>query len=60
MSKFKTEQEAFWAGEFGDEYVDRNRSPNLVAGTQRYLPTSWPALRECSRSLNWEPTLDST
>jgi pseudaminic acid biosynthesis-associated methylase len=26
-----TEQEAFWQGEFGDAYVDRNDSPALVA-----------------------------
>jgi spore coat polysaccharide biosynthesis protein SpsF len=25
MKQFKTEQEAFWAGEFGNEYTNRNR-----------------------------------
>jgi pseudaminic acid biosynthesis-associated methylase len=31
MSKFKTEQEEFWAGEFGNEYIKRNKnhSPNI-------------------------------
>ena len=29
---FKTEQEAFWAGEFGNEYVSRNRGEHLAAG----------------------------
>lgn len=24
MSTFRTEQEAFWAGKFGDEYIGRN------------------------------------
>jgi spore coat polysaccharide biosynthesis protein SpsF len=28
---YKTEQEAFWAGEFGKEYVGRNRSDQLAA-----------------------------
>ncbi|MBU0486136.1 MAG: pseudaminic acid biosynthesis-associated methylase [Proteobacteria bacterium] len=28
---YKTEQESFWAGEFGDEYVARNRGEVLVA-----------------------------
>lgn len=28
---YRTEQEAFWAGEFGDEYVRRNESAELVA-----------------------------
>lgn len=26
-----TEQEKFWAGEFGDEYTDRNSGPRIVA-----------------------------
>lgn len=25
MSKTKTEQEKFWAGEFGDDYTERNQ-----------------------------------
>jgi pseudaminic acid biosynthesis-associated methylase len=29
---YKTEQEAFWAGEFGDEYVTRNHGEKLIAG----------------------------
>lgn len=28
---FRTEQEAFWAGEFGDDYLDRNCGPQWVA-----------------------------
>lgn len=31
MTSFKTEQEAFWAGEFGNEYIARNQSEHLVA-----------------------------
>jgi len=31
MSNFKTKQEDFWAGEFGDEYIARNMSPELLA-----------------------------
>ena len=31
MTKFKTEQEAFWAGEFGDEYIHRNAGSELLA-----------------------------
>lgn len=31
MKEFKTEQERFWAGEFGDEYIDRNRGNGLIA-----------------------------
>jgi len=28
---YATEQEKFWAGSFGDEYVDRNSSANFVS-----------------------------
>lgn len=28
---FKTEQEAFWAGEFGNDYIDRNQGDALLA-----------------------------
>ena len=31
MSEFKNEQETFWAGEFGDEYITRNNSDRLHA-----------------------------
>lgn len=31
MSPYKTEQEAFWAGVFGDEYTDRNAGSNQIA-----------------------------
>lgn len=31
MSDFKTEQEKFWSGEFGDEYTSRNISDEIVA-----------------------------
>ena len=27
---FETEQENFWAGEFGDEYIDRNHNGELI------------------------------
>ena len=31
MTSFSTEQEAFWAGEFGDEYSDRNIGAGWIA-----------------------------
>ncbi|MBP2645910.1 MAG: hypothetical protein H6Q75_1350 [Firmicutes bacterium] len=31
MSHFKTEQEDFWAGQFGDAYIDRNWGNTLIA-----------------------------
>lgn len=32
MSKYKTEQENFWTGEFGNLYIDRNQSEKLISG----------------------------
>jgi len=29
--EFETEQESFWAGDFGDEYISRNKNDRLVA-----------------------------
>lgn len=31
MCKFSTEQEEFWAGNFGTDYISRNESQNLLA-----------------------------
>jgi pseudaminic acid biosynthesis-associated methylase len=31
MSRYRTEQEAFWAGEFGDEYIERNQGAEYIA-----------------------------
>ncbi|MGR3278178.1 pseudaminic acid biosynthesis-associated methylase [Acaryochloris marina NIES-2412] len=31
MRSFKTEQEMFWAGQFGDDYVDRNNGADSIA-----------------------------
>lgn len=36
-SDHKTDQEAFWAGSFGDEYIDRNRSDELLAGNLAFF-----------------------
>jgi len=32
MKRFKTEQEEFWAGEFGNTYIDRNNDSQIIAG----------------------------
>jgi spore coat polysaccharide biosynthesis protein SpsF len=44
--KFTTEQEAFWAGEFGDEYIGRNESSQLLASNLSFFST---ALRRVGR-----------
>jgi spore coat polysaccharide biosynthesis protein SpsF len=35
--QFKTEQEAFWAGEFGSQYIDRNKSKQLLASNLNFF-----------------------
>ncbi len=35
MNDFQTEQEEFWAGEFGDDYIDRNNDERILAGNVR-------------------------
>jgi len=47
---FKTEQEAFWAGEFGTEYIERNAAPGLLASNLNFLSRalhSAGAIRSC-------------
>ena len=34
---YRTEQEGFWAGEFGDAYVNRNSDPNSIACRVAYF-----------------------
>lgn len=31
MGKYRTEQENFWAGDFGEEYIERNQGEKLLA-----------------------------
>ena len=34
---YKTEQEKFWAGNFGDDYIDRNKSKELFAANLNFF-----------------------
>ena len=34
---FKTEQEAFWAGKFGDNYISRNSGKELLASNLNFF-----------------------
>jgi spore coat polysaccharide biosynthesis protein SpsF len=36
-SHYKTEQEAFWAGQFGKDYIARNQSEQLLAGNLAFF-----------------------
>jgi spore coat polysaccharide biosynthesis protein SpsF len=37
MSKFKTPQEEFWSGEFGNDYIHRNESESLLASNLNFF-----------------------
>lgn len=37
MSDYKTEQESFWAGEFGKEYIGRNAGNDLLAANLSFF-----------------------
>jgi len=37
MLKFETDQEAFWRGDFGDDYIDRNKSNQLLAANLHFF-----------------------
>lgn len=45
-SNYNTPQEAFWAGEFGNEYVQRNRGAKIVSSN---LALFSRALKQCQR-----------
>lgn len=42
---FKTEQEAFWAGDFGNAYIDRNQGDALLASNLDFFSKSLRATR---------------
>lgn len=37
MTRLKTEQEEFWASDFGDQYIERNRSSQLLASNLQFF-----------------------
>jgi spore coat polysaccharide biosynthesis protein SpsF len=49
-AQYSTDQEAFWAGEFGNEYIGRNQGAELLASNLRFFATalrSAHALGDC-------------
>ena len=49
QNSYKTEQETFWAGEFGNEYISRNKGPELLASNLNFF----------TKALNQAETIDS-
>jgi pseudaminic acid biosynthesis-associated methylase len=44
MDNFKTEQEKFWAGNFGDEYISRNESQEYLASNLNFFSKAFKQL----------------
>jgi pseudaminic acid biosynthesis-associated methylase len=42
--KFKTEQEEFWAGEFGNDYIGRNKSEEYLASNLNFFSKAFNQL----------------
>lgn len=40
---YRTDQEAFWAGDFGDNYIERNKSSRLLASNLAFFSRSLKA-----------------
>lgn len=45
-NQFKTEQESFWAGEFGTEYITRNQGPELLASNLAFFNQALRSIRK--------------
>ena len=44
--KFRTEQEAFWAGEFGNDYIERNRSADYLSANLAFFSNALKATQK--------------
>ena len=51
MSKFKTDQEKFWASEFGTDYIERNTSKELYAANLNFFSTALASLSGHCKSI---------
>jgi pseudaminic acid biosynthesis-associated methylase len=51
--KFKTEQEAFWAGEFGTEYIRRNQGDSLLASNLDFFAKALRGTRGISSCIEF-------
>jgi spore coat polysaccharide biosynthesis protein SpsF len=52
-TKFETAQEAFWAGEFGDAYIDRNQGDQLLAANLDFFVKALKQARELSSCIEF-------
>lgn len=50
---FKTEQEAFWAGDFGTEYIQRNQGDGLLASNLHFFAKALRGARGITSSIEF-------
>ncbi len=53
MKNFKTEQESFWAGQFGSDYIDRNKSEKLLASNIRFFSDALKGIKKISSCMEF-------
>ena len=53
MNQFKTEQEAFWAGNFGTEYIQRNQGDGLLASNLHFFAKALRGARGITSSIEF-------
>lgn len=46
MSGYKTDQEAFWAGDFGTQYIERNQGDQLLASNLNFFTKALAQARD--------------
>lgn len=51
--EYKTEQERFWAGEFGNNYINRNKSENIVAANISMLSSILKQTKDVSKIIEF-------
>lgn len=52
-NRFSTEQEAFWAGEFGEDYIRRNQSDELLASNLSFFSTALKQTRDIKNCIEF-------
>lgn len=57
MPHYRTEQEAFWAGEFGDEYIGRNQHEHLIASNTAFFRDALAATRDLESIIEFGPNV---
>jgi pseudaminic acid biosynthesis-associated methylase len=55
---YKTEQESFWAGEFGKDYIERNQSAELIASNTALFSKVLSRTSAVSSVIEFGPNID--